>query len=168
MYGKILRLDSARQNRINPSGFLSLFSDKNQKIIAKFDTKLNCSYIPNAFNPQLVRQSRYPDYFRATQLQTLFWKLKNFPDLHTMSKVFINKDQSVVFEFEDTVTDEIEAALTHLLRTGFGHTEFTNPERSGKRIGYDVSIDEYPHDEEAPFERKDGYPQFGEPYEVGK
>lgn len=143
MYGKILRMDCARQNRVNPNGFLKLFSAANQKTIKQLDTKLNCSYIPNAFNPQLVRQSRYPDYFRGTGLQTLFWKLKNFPDLHSMSRVFINKDQSVVFEFEETVTDEIEASLTHLLK-GFGHMEFTNPERSGKRIGYDVSTDSYP------------------------
>ena len=167
MYGKILCLDSARQNRVNPNGFLKLFSEKSQARIKSMDTKLNSSYIPNAFNPQLVRQSRYPDYFRGTGLQTLFWKLKNFPDLHSMTRVFINKDNSVVFEFEDTVTDDMQASLTHLLH-GFGHMEFTNPEKSGKRIGYDVSTDEYPHDEEPPYENKDGYPDFGAPYTVEK
>lgn len=147
MYGQILRLDSARQNRINPNGFLKLFSVGTQARIRNLDTKLNSSYIPNAFNPQLVRQSRYPDYFRGTGLQTLFWKLKNFPDLHSMNRVFINKDNSVVFEFEDKVTNEMQASLTYLLR-GFGHMEFTNPQKNGKRIGYDVSTDEYPRSEE--------------------
>jgi hypothetical protein len=167
MYGQILCLDSARQNRINPNGFLKLFSARTQARIRNLDTKLNSSYIPNAFNPQLVRQSRYPDYFRGTGLQTLFWKLKNFPDLHSMTRVFINKDQSVVFEFEENVTDEMEASLTHLLRS-FGHVEFTNPEKNDKRIGYDVSTDIYPHDEEPAFERTDGYPDFGAPYQVEK
>lgn len=165
MYGKILRLDSARQNRVNPNGFLKLFSEKSQTRIKSMDTKLNSSYIPNAFNPQLVRQSRYPDYFRGTGLQTLFWKLKNFPDLHSMTRVFINKDNSVVFEFEDKVTNEMQASLTHLLR-GFGHMEFTNPQKNRNRIGYDVSTDEYPRSEEPAYENSAGYFDFGAPYTV--
>lgn len=144
MYGSILRLDSARQNRVDPNGFLKLFSKKAQSKIKRMDTKLNSSYIGNSpFQPGLVRQAMYPDYFRGTGLQTLYWKLKNFPDLHNMSRIFINKDNSVVFEFEDTVTQEIEDNLVRLLR-GFGHCEFRNPEKSGKRIGFDVLTDSYP------------------------
>lgn len=144
MYGKILRLDSARQNRVDADEFLQLFSVSARKKIKQADTRLNSSYRGNAFNPNLVRQSMYPDYFRGTGLQTLYWKLKNFPDLHSMSRVFINKDNSVIFEFEETITDEMQASLERLLH-GFGHFEFTNPERSGKRIGFDVLEDSYPN-----------------------
>lgn len=145
MYGTILRLDAARQNRIDPEGFLCLFSTEARDKIKKADTRLNSSYQGSSpFTPNMVRQALYPDYFRGTGLQTLYWKLKNFPDLHTMSRVFINKDNSVVFEFEDSITDEIQESLERLLR-GFGHIEFQNPERSGKRIGFDVLVESYPY-----------------------
>ena len=45
MYGKILRLDSARQNRIDPTGFMQLFSKKAQAALKYNDTKLNTSYV---------------------------------------------------------------------------------------------------------------------------
>lgn len=148
MYGKILRLDSARQNRIDPNGFMQLFSAKAQRALKESDTKLNSSYVGTTpFNPTLVRQSMYPDFFRGTGLKTLFWKLKNFPDLRELKRVFINKDNSVVFEFENTVTNENVDDLTRILK-GFGHYEFTNPEKSGKKVGYDVTEISYPADED--------------------
>lgn len=148
MYGKILRLDSARQNRIDPDGFMQLFSAKAQAALRTGDTKLNSSYVGTTpFNPTLVRQSMYPDFFRGTGLKTLFWKLKNFPDLRELKRVFVNKDNSVVFEFENTVTKENVDDLTRILK-GFGHYEFTNPEKSGKRVGYDVTEQAYPEEAE--------------------
>lgn len=144
MYGKILRLDSARQNRVDPNGFMQLFSKKAQAALKYNDTKLNSSYVgTNPYNPTLVRQSMYPDYFRGTGLKTLFWKLKNYPDLRELKRVFINKDNSVVFEFENTVTDENVDDLNRILK-GFGHYEFTNAEKSGKKVGYDIVDNAYP------------------------
>ena len=61
--------------------------------------------------------------------------------------MFINKDNSVVFEFENTVTKENVDDLTRILK-GFGHYEFTNPEKSGKKVGYDVTEISYPVDED--------------------
>lgn len=143
MYGEILRLDASRQNRINPNGFLQLFSQKAQANIKQQDTRLNSSFNSGQYLPKMVRQSQYPDFFRGTSMKTLYWKLKNFPDLRGMSRVFINKDNSVVFEFEESVNDDTVAALKRILK-GFGHCEFTNAQKSGKRVAFDVVEDAYP------------------------
>lgn len=147
MFGTILKLDCKRQNRVDPNGFLKLFSENNQAKIKKLDTriptsKLNSSVCPNFHEPLPVKQTLYPSYFNATMLRTLYYNIRIHGDIPKMNRVFINKDQSVVFEFEDTVTKETADRLYELLQS-LGHTEFTNPERSGKRVGFDIEGDSY-------------------------
>lgn len=145
MYGTIMRLDCARQNRVNPEEFMNLFSDNAKAQIKKLDLtapKLNSSLAPNFYEPTPVRQTLYPTYFDATMLRTLYYNLRIHGDLPKMTRVFINKDQSVVFEFEDTVTKETVERLQQLLKS-LGHVEFVNPEKSGKRVGFDIETDSY-------------------------
>lgn len=145
MFGTILKMDCGRQNRVNPSEFLKLFSAKSQKKIKQLDTtapKLNSSKLENFHEPTLTRQSLYPSYFDTTMLRTLYYNIRIHGDIPRMTRIFINKDQSVVFEFEDTVTKETITRLQDLLHS-LGHTEFTNPEKSGKRVGFDIECGSY-------------------------
>lgn len=149
MFGKILKLDCARQNRVNPNGFMKLFTEKSQTQIKQMDTKapakfssLNSSVCPNFHEPIPVRQSLYPSYFDATMLRTLYYNIRIHGDIPKMTRVFINKDQSVVFEFEDSVKKETAERLHEILKS-LGHVEFTNPEISGKRVGFDIETDSY-------------------------
>lgn len=146
MFGKILKLDCARQNRVNPNGFMSLFKEETQKKIRQLDTKaptrLNSSSCPNFFEPTPVRQTLYPTYFDATMLRTLYYNIRIHGDIPKMTRVFINKDQSVVFEFEETVKKETADRLHEILKS-LGRVEFTNPEISGKRVGFDIECDSY-------------------------
>lgn len=152
MFGTIMKLDCKRQNRVDPEGFLSLFSEKAQEIIKAMDatvpqgsdekSKLNSSLCPNFHEPTPVRQTLYPTYFDATMLRTLYYNVRIHGDLPRMNRVFINKDQSVVFEFEDKVTKETAERL-HEILISLGRVEFTNPEISGKRVGFDIETDSY-------------------------
>lgn len=149
MYGKILKLDCARQNRINPNGFMCLFSESARRTIRKLDTavpnpksKLNSSLCPNFHEPTPVWKTLYPSYFNATMLRTLYYNLRIHGDLPEMTRVFINKDQSVVFEFVETVKKETAERLHELLQS-LGHVEFVNPEISGKRVGFDIETNSY-------------------------
>ena len=63
-------------------------------------------------------------------------------DLPKMTRVFINKDQSVVFEFAESVKKETAERLEEILKS-LGRVEFTNPEISGKRVGFDIEMDSY-------------------------
>lgn len=141
MYGAIMRLDSNRQKQVNPEGFLELFSKKTQRAILHLDGR-SPSLNSSRHEPDLFRYSIYPSYFDATMLRTLFYSLKMHGDLPKMTKVFINKDQSVVFEFEENVKKETAQRLQELLQH-LGHVEFTNPEISGKRVGFDIETESY-------------------------
>lgn len=149
MFGTFLKLDCARQNRVDPNGFLTLFKKDTQVKIKKMDTtvpasaaKLNSSKNLDIHDPIPVRQALYPTYFNATMLRTLYYNLRIHGDLPKMTRVFINKDQSVVFEFEESVKKETAERLHELLKS-LGHVEFTNPEVSGKRVGFDIETDSY-------------------------
>lgn len=149
MFGKILKLDCARQNRVNPNGFMKLFTKESQAKIKQMDTRapatfnsLNSNMCPNFHEPVPVRQTLYPSYFDATMLRTLYYNIRIHGDLPKMTRVFINKDQSVVFEFEDTVKKETAKRLHEILKS-LGRVEFTNPEISGKRVGFDIETDSY-------------------------
>lgn len=146
MFGTFLRLDCKRQNRVDPNGFLKLFSEKAQSRIKKLDTavpasKLNSSFYPFA-NSIPVKETIYPEYFNATMLRTLFYNIRIHGDLPKCTRVFINNDQSVVFEFTDKVTAETANRLGEILQS-LGHVEFTNPERSGNRVGFDIEYNSY-------------------------
>lgn len=145
MYGKIMRLDCARQNRLDPSAFMKLFGEKTQSTIKRLDgkaPKLNSSSCPNFHESLPVHQAIYPSYFDATMLRTLYYNIAIHGDIPKMTRVFINKDQSVVFEFVDTVKKETAERLAEILQH-LGHVEFTNPEISGKRVGFDIVTDSY-------------------------
>lgn len=145
MFGKILKLDCGRQNRVDPKGFLSLFSASTQKKIMELDTKapsLNSSLSTGSHDPLLTRNSLYPVYFDATMLRTLYYNIRIHGGLPPLSRVFINQDDSVVFEFQDTIKAEDVKELQRVL-TALGHTEFVNPEKSGKRVGFDIERGSY-------------------------
>lgn len=145
MFGTILKLDCARQNRVDPKGFMSLFSAKAQKAIEQLDTKapsLNSSLAGNPNEPTLTRNSLYPFYFDATMLRTLYYNIRIHGGLPPLARVFINQDNSVVFEFQDTINKEDVEKLQSVL-TALGHTEFVNPEKSGKRVGFDIEVNSY-------------------------
>ena len=148
MFGTILKLDCKRQNRVNPNGFLNLFKEANRSKIMALDTKvpvvpkLNSSICPNFHEPTPVRKTLYPEYFGATMLRTLYYNIAMHGDIPKMTRFFINKDQSVVFEFEDSVSKETVEKLSDIL-AHLGHCEFTNPEVSGKRVGFDIECDSY-------------------------
>lgn len=149
MFGTFLKLDCARQNRVDPNGFMKLFKEESQAKIKKLDTKapatqasLNSSVCPNFHEPTPVRQTLYPTYFDATMLRTLYYNIRIHGDLPKMTRVFINKDQSVVFEFEESVRKETAERLHEILKS-LGRVEFTNPEISGKRVGFDIETDSY-------------------------
>ena len=145
MFGKIMRLDCARQNRVNPGAFMQLFSEKAQRTIKQLDgtaPKLNSSLCPNFHESLPVHQALYPSYFDATMLRTLYYNIRIHGDIPKMTRVFINKDHSVVFEFAESVKKETAQRLEEILQS-LGHVEFTNPEISGKRIGFDIVTDSY-------------------------
>ena len=145
MFGKIMRLDCARQNRVDPGAFMQLFSEKSQNTIRKLDGKapsLNSSLCPNFHESLQVHQAIYPSYFDATMLRTLYYNIRIHGDIPKMTRVFINKDQTIVFEFEESVKKETAKRLEEILKS-LGHVEFTNPEISGKRVGFDIVTDSY-------------------------
>ena len=148
MFGTILKLDCARQNRVDPNSFLELFSKDAQAKIKSMDTailgntKLNSSLDTNPHEPTPVYRSIYPNYFDATMLRTLYYNIRIHGDLPKLSRVFINKDQSVVFEFAESVKKETAERLHEILQS-LGKTQFVNPEISGKRVGFDIETDSY-------------------------
>lgn len=145
MFGTIMKLDCARQNRVKPDEFMKLFSKASQQKIKQLDgvaPKLNSSRSYNPFESIPVHQALYPAYFDATMLRTLYYNVKIHGDLPKMTRVFINKDQSVVFEFAESVKKETAERLEEILKS-LGRVEFTNPEMSGKRVGFDIEMDSY-------------------------
>jgi hypothetical protein len=148
MFGKIMRLDGKRQNRVDPGAFMGMFSPEAQKTIREMDTrvhdgtKLNSSLNPNPHEPTIVRSSTYPSYLDYTFVRTLYWNISIHGRIPKLARVFWNNDNSVVFEFEEKVTDEVKDDL-HELLISLGHPEFTNPEMSGKRIGFDIENASY-------------------------
>lgn len=142
MFGTILKLDCKRQNRVNPQGFLTLFKQDNHAKIMALDTKapkLNSSFsgFPGTSVP--VKNTIYPEFLGATTLRTLYHRLAMFGDVPKMTQVFINKDDSLVFEFAETVTKETADRVAELINH-MGYTNLSNPEYSGKRLGFDIEL----------------------------
>lgn len=140
MYGILLRLDSARQQRVGTDQLKQLLSAKTFSKISKGRSALNASVaVTSPFAPTLVRPSFYPEYFRATDIRTLFWKIKLFDGLHNLAKIWIDENSRVVFEFADTpAADQIEK-LNEVLKA-YGHYQFTEPSVSGKKVTYTVHM----------------------------
>lgn len=146
MYGILLRLDSGRQKRVGTDPLKKLLPASVYSQISKRDTKLNASMkMESPFVPTLVRPSFYPDYFRATEIRTLYWKLKNYPNLHGLIRVYVDSDSRICFEFDD-MDENTKENLSGLLSM-FGHSEFSDPKVSGKVISYEVNRVAYPKKE---------------------
>lgn len=138
MYGILLRLDAGRQQRVGTDPLKKLLNPSVYQAVKAKRSKLNASTdVTNPFAPTLVRPSFYPDYFRATEIRILYWKVKNHPEMHDLSRVFIDTDSRIVFEFDNSVNG-IEPELDEILKA-HGHYEFTDPKKSGNRISYCVT-----------------------------
>lgn len=143
MYGIILRLDAGRQQRVGTEPLQKLLSPAVYKKVQERRSSLNASVsVLNPFAPTLVRPSFYPDYFRATDIRTLFWKVKNFDGLHNLHKVYVDENSRIVFEFDDNVAAEQAEALTRVLKD-YGHFEFVEPKQSGTKVTYTVQSGSY-------------------------
>lgn len=142
MYGILLRLDAGRQQRVGTDPLKKLLKPEVYDAIQQKRSKLNASTdVTNPFAPTLVRPSFYPEYFRATEIRTLYWMVKNHPEMHGLTRVFIDTDSRIVFEFDET-SKEIEQSLDSVLKI-HGHFEFTEQKVSSNRISYCVTAVEY-------------------------
>lgn len=138
MFGSILRLDAGRRSRVGTRQLQELLSPDAYLKACVVHQKLNSSAAaPLPFAPTLVRPSLYPDYFRATNIRTLYWKIKNFDGLHDLAKVYVDENADVTFEFPYRPTEKILSTLNSVLKH-FGHTEFTDPTVVGRKITYKI------------------------------
>lgn len=143
MRGILLSMDAGRQQRVGTEPLKKLLSPAMYAKVLEKETKLNASMMPTTpFAPTLVRPSFYPEYFRATEIRTLFWKVKNLPGLHGLTRVYVDPDSRVVFQFDD-MDDSTSKRLLQALYD-FGHYEFSRPKVTGSNISYDVTMVEYP------------------------
>lgn len=136
MYGIILRLDADRQARVGKEPLRKLLGDATYDKLLAQKRELNSSLdYNNPFAPTIMRRSLYPDYFRGTDVRTLFWKIKNFDDMHDLSKIQVDQSGAVTFTFENTASTDLANRLTDLLRI-CNHPEFVTPKVSGKTVTY--------------------------------
>lgn len=143
MYGFLLRLDSGRQQRVGTDPLKKVLSPAAYKAVQERKMGLNSSVAPtNPFAPTLVRPSFYPEYFRATDIRTLYWKVRNDSDLHSLEAVTVDPNSRVVFTFSDKVDDNIAATLDDVLKA-YGHYEFVDPKVQAKSISYAVQTASY-------------------------
>lgn len=142
MYGILLRLDAGRQKRVGTDPLAKLLKPEVYKAAKAQRRALNASSeITSPFAPTLVRPSFYPDYFRATDIRTLYWKVRNHPDLHNLTRVFVNEDSRIVFEFSATdaaTQDNLERVLKSC-----GHFEFSDPRKSSNTISFAIQEGSY-------------------------
>lgn len=142
MYGIILRLDADRQQRVGDDFLTRLLPQATLNKLSAKRTSLNASAkVTSPFAPTLVRPSFYPDYFRATDIRTLFWKVRVYPELHNLTRVYVDEESRVVFEFTE-FTDNTQAALESVLR-GYGHVEFTDVKVRKNSLSYAVRGADY-------------------------
>lgn len=136
MYGIILRLDAGRQARVGKEPLEKLLGKETYKKVKEQRRGLNASQdYSNPFAPTLVRPSLYPDYFRGTGVQTLFWKIKNFNDMHELEQIQIDNEGKVTFTFSSAVDQALSDRLDALLKV-CGHPELESPSISGKKLVY--------------------------------
>lgn len=142
MYGILLRLDAGRQKRVGNDPLAKLLKPSVYSAVKEKRTALNASTATTSpFAPTLVRPSFYPEFFRATDIQTLYWKVRNHSDLHDLTRVYVDEDSRVVFEFTE-VTDNTESALKDVLYA-CGHLEFTDPKIASNTISFAVQTGSY-------------------------
>lgn len=142
MYGILLRLDAGRQSRVGSDVLKRLLSSKAYNQLKQRPRKLNASSaVTSPFAPTLIRPSFYPDYFRATDIRTLFWKVKNYGGLHGLKRVYVDEDSRVVFVFDDSAKDLVDP-LVNVLR-GYAHFEFIDPEVKSDSISFKILSGSY-------------------------
>lgn len=123
MFGILLNMDSGRQGRVGTDGVRKLFSTKAWNTIVK-KQRLNSSLQAVPFAPTLVKPSNYPNFFRATDIRTVYWKVKNHDDFHDLSRVFVDDKNRLVLTFNEalkTKDRDRSDALVDLLHFGYGH-----------------------------------------------
>ena len=121
MYGYILRLDADRQKRVGTNQLQKLLKPEIYNAIKSKETKLNssCDY-RSPFAPTIVRPSFYPTFLRATDIRTIYWKIKNHTEFHDLERLFVDLDSNLVFEFSEELTQDKVDRLLEVL-TLFNH-----------------------------------------------
>lgn len=142
MYGILLRLDAGRQSRVGTDVLKRLISSKAYSQLKKRPRKLNASSATTSpFAPTLIRPSFYPDYFRATDIRTLFWKVKNYDGLHGLKRVYVDEDSKVVFVFDGPAKNLVNP-LVRVLR-GYAHFEFVDPKVKSDSVSFTILSGSY-------------------------
>lgn len=138
MYGILLRLDSGRQQRVGADPLSKLLSPEIYSKVKTRRSPLNASTaVTSPFAPTLVRPSFYPDYFRATDIRTLFWMVRNHPEMHGLQRVYVDEKSRIVFQFDVVDTSTMPDALSKVLQA-HGHFEFVDRQVSGNSISFAV------------------------------
>lgn len=155
MYGFILRLDAGRQKRVGTEPLKKLLSDAAYQSVLKNETRLNAGRdIQSPFAPTIIRPEFYPAFLRATDVRSIFWKVKNASDFHDLVRAYIDTDSTMVFEFKNTVSKELAIALCEFLEH-CDHLELQFKDMSGKKVKFNITNledscmeDEQPVDEQ--------------------
>lgn len=146
MYGILLRLDSGRQKRVGTDPLSRLLKPEVYKKIKTIRSNLNASTaVTSPFAPTLIRPSFYPDCFRATDIRTLYWKVRNHNDLHGLKRVYVDENSRVVFEFSELVDSKVEQSLIRVLKA-CGHFEFVDPKTVSNSVSFALQSDSYSAD----------------------
>lgn len=137
MFGTILSLDAGRQQRVGTDVLSKLLKPETYEALKARRNALNCSAkAPLPFAPTLVRPAMYPEFFRVTELRTLFWKIKNMEGFHDLHSVSFKDAEHIVFNFSDSISgrkDDLARALK-----ACGHIELVEPKVSGKNVTFTV------------------------------
>lgn len=134
MYGYILRLDADRQKRVGTNQLQKLLKPEVYNAIKTKETKLNssCDY-RSPFAPTIVRPSFYPTFLRATDIRTIYWKIKNHTEFHDLDRLYVDLDSNLIFEFSNELTEDRASRLLEIL-TIYNHYAPTIHEHSNRTI----------------------------------
>lgn len=137
MFGYILRLDADRQKRVGTNQLQKLLKPEVYEIIKLKENKLNSArdgFSP--FAPTIVRPSFYPSFLRATDIRTIFWKVKNNVDFHDLKRIYVDPESNLVFEFYDQLTKEKVEKLVNLMLS-YSHIETVLKDWKGKVVTFE-------------------------------
>lgn len=138
MYGFCLKLDAGRQKRVGTNPLKKLLKPDVYAAVINQETKLNASKdYTSPFAPTIVRPEFYPSFLRATDVRTIFWKVKNHTEFHNLIRTYVDTDSKLVFEFSDTVTKEQCTRLCELLES-YAHFDICLDKYSGKKVLFNI------------------------------
>lgn len=141
MYGYLLKLDAGRQQRVGCNQLKQLLRPETYKKVMMKENKLNASMDGTApFAPTLIRPAFYPSFLNATDIKTIYWKIKNHTNFHDLNKVYINKDQDLVFEFEDEVVADDADYLQELLLS-YSHYNVLLKDYTKNKVIFEIAND---------------------------